>query len=70
MAMVTERGKSRSAEVAGTVRLMTDQPVEVPPLSDLEKLRHRWAYQINRRPWIVPTALLGAAAVVLLLRKR
>ena len=70
MAGVEERERPSRQQVAGTVRLMTDEPVEVPPLAQLDTLRQRWAYQVNRRPWIVPALLLGAAALLLLLRRR
>jgi len=65
-----ERSRTRPEQVAGTVRLMTDEPVEVPPLSQLDSLRDRWSYQVNRRPWIIPAALLAVVAVVLLSRRR
>lgn len=68
--MVEERKRSKPREVAGTVQLMTEDPIEVPPLAELESLRQRWAYQVNRHPWIVPALLLGGAALVLLLRRR
>ena len=69
-AVVEERKRSRDRQVAGTVQLMTDEPVVVPPLAQLETLRHRWTEELSRRPWIVPALLVGAAALVLLLRRR
>ena len=60
----------QSPDVTGTVQLMTDVPVEMPRPSALETLRERWAYQVNRRPWIIPATLLAAGALVLLFRRR
>lgn len=49
---------------------MTDEPVELPAGSPFETIRERLAYQVGRRPWIIPAALLTAGAVVLMLRRR
>ena len=57
------------AEAGGSVRLMTDDPVQLPRPSAVETLRERWAYQVSRRPWLIPAALLAAGALVLLLRR-
>lgn len=57
-------------EVRGTVRLMTERPVELPVPSASPSLWERAAYQRSRRPWLIPAALLGAAALVLLVRRR
>lgn len=66
----SHEAQRRAEPVAGTVQLMTEQPLEVPPLSQLDTLRNRWAYQVSRRPWIIPAALLAAGALVLLLLRR
>ncbi len=62
--------RSREEEVPGAVRLMTEEPIEMPAPSPFESLRERWAYQVNRRPWIIPATLLAAGALFLLLRRR
>ena len=51
---------------AGTIRLMTDVPVEIdehePALLAAARI------QLNRLPWVVPAVVLGAAATYLMLR--
>jgi len=49
---------------------MTAVPVELPRPPEVESLRERWAYHVNRRPWIIPATLLGVGALVLLVRRR
>lgn len=53
---------------AGTVRVVTDVPVEIdadePPLLAAARI------QLRRRPWVVPAVALGTAATFLLLRHR
>jgi len=56
--------------VPGVVRLMTEEPLEVPGPSAFNTLRERWAEAVNRRPWIIPAGLLGAAGLFLLVRRR
>ncbi len=61
---------ARRAQVSGEVRLMTPVPLEMPALTPTESLRERWSYQLSRRPWLIPATLLGAGALVLVLRRR
>jgi len=55
--------------VAGTVRIMTDEPLEVSADPDGGGFAAGFR-QLSRRPWIVPAALLGGAALYFLLRRR
>jgi len=61
--------ETNSPPVAGTVQIMTEEPLEVSP-DPYEDGRAPWMRALRRRPWIVPAALLGAAAAYLLLRRR
>jgi hypothetical protein len=70
MTGASDTPRSRHPDVAGTVQLMTDEPIEMPASAPLDSFREQWAYQVNRRPWIIPAALLAAGALVLLLRRR
>lgn len=65
----SEDAEENPRPVAGTVRIMTDEPLEVSsdPVSGALATGLR---QLNRRPWIVPAALLGGAALYFLLRRR
>jgi hypothetical protein len=56
--------------VPGVVRLMTEEPLEMPSPTLLDGIRERVAETLNRRPWLVPACLLGAGGVFLLLRRR
>jgi uncharacterized protein len=65
---VTERiARGEQHTVRGTVRLMAP-PVPVParPTGALRTLR----VQLSQRPWLMPAALMGATALVLVLRGR
>jgi hypothetical protein len=55
--------------VAGTVRLMTDEPLEWTD-DEHGPVRERVAEIVNRRPWILPAALLALGAAFLLFRRR
>lgn len=58
-----------SRPVAGTVRIMTEEPLSVSP-DPREDERAPWQRELRRRPWIVPAVLLGAAAAYFLIRRR
>ena len=60
---------SEQRAVEGTVRLMTDEPVELPG-DDHSELRGRVVRAVNERPWLIPAVLLGGAVAFLLLRRR
>jgi len=51
------------------VRIMTDEPLEVSADPDGGGFAAGFR-QLSRRPWIVPAALLGGAALYFLLRRR
>jgi uncharacterized protein involved in exopolysaccharide biosynthesis len=55
--------------VAGTVRLMTEDPFEFE--EDVKVgLGQRLASITTRRPWVIPAALLGIGVAFLVLRRR
>jgi hypothetical protein len=56
--------------VAGTVRLMTEEPLEMPRNGRAEGIREQLSLIVNRRPWLVPAVLLGAGVAYLLVRRR
>jgi hypothetical protein len=56
--------------VAGTVRLMTEEPLEMPRNGHAEGIRQQLNLIVNRRPWLVPAVLLGAGVAYLLVRRR
>jgi hypothetical protein len=56
--------------VPGTVRLMTEEPLEMPRDGHAEGLRQQLNLIVNRRPWLVPAVLLGAGVAYLLVRRR
>jgi CBS domain-containing protein len=56
--------------VAGTVRLMTDEPIVVRSLEGEPPLGERLSELVRRRPWIAPAALLAVVAAYLVLRRR
>ncbi|TMB93009.1 MAG: hypothetical protein E6J45_00815 [Chloroflexi bacterium] len=58
-----------AAPVEGTVRLMTDEPLEMPA-TEMGELRERVAEAVNRRPWLVPAVLMALGVAFLLLRRR
>ena len=62
-------GVEHQAPVEGTVRLMTEEPLELPG-SERGELRERVAEAVNRRPWLVPAVLLALGLAFLLLRRR
>ena len=55
--------------VAGTVRLMTDDPYEID--SDVEGgIGQRLSAIAAKSPWIIPVALVGIGVAYLVLRRR
>jgi hypothetical protein len=62
-----EEGAPR--RVAGTVRLMTEDPFEFD--EDAETgMRQRITAIATRKPWVIPAALLGIGVTFLVLRRR
>jgi hypothetical protein len=59
----------RPRRVAGTVRLMTDDPFEVD--EDAETgLGQRLKTIAAEKPWVIPAVLLGIGVAFLVLRRR
>ena len=52
---------------AGTIRVVTDVPVEIDPNEPALLAAAR--IQLTRRPWVVPALVLGLGAAYLLLRR-
>ena len=58
-----------SRRVAGTVRLMTEDPFEIDEAADTG-IGHRLSSIASRSPWIIPAALVGIGVAFLVLRRR
>jgi hypothetical protein len=54
--------------VAGTVRLMTEDPFEID--DEAPRARQRLSSIAARSPWIIPVALMGIGVAFLVLRHR
>ena len=54
--------------VAGTVRLMTEDPFEIDDAG--AGISDRIRSMAARRPWIIPAALVGIGVAFLVLRRR
>ncbi|MGA8362146.1 MAG: hypothetical protein WB807_07710 [Candidatus Dormiibacterota bacterium] len=64
---VEDEEESRS-RVAGTVRLMTDDPFEI---DDAETgIRQRLSSIAAKSPWVIPAVLVGIGVAFLVLRRR
>ena len=59
----------RPPQVAGTVRLMTEDPFEIDDEAGAG-LAKRLASIISDKPWIIPAVLLGIGVAFLVLRRR
>jgi hypothetical protein len=59
----------RPRRVAGTVRLMTEDPFDVDEGAKTG-LAHRVKAIAARKPWVIPAALLGIGVAFLVLRRR
>jgi hypothetical protein len=55
--------------VAGTVRLMTEDPFEIDDDAD-SGLGGRLSSIVSKSPWIIPAALVGIGVAFLVLRRR
>jgi hypothetical protein len=55
--------------VAGTVRLMTEDPFEINDEADAG-LSQRFAGLTTARPWLIPVTLLAIGVAFLVLRRR
>ncbi len=65
---VSGEAETVEAVVPGTIRLMTDEPL--PVSAGRPAVIERAAIMLNRRPWLVPAALVAAGVAYLLLRRR
>jgi hypothetical protein len=66
---VAEGEEERPRRVAGTVRLMTEEPFEID--EDAEAgIGQRVSAIVTRKPWVIPAALLGIGVAFLVLRRR
>jgi hypothetical protein len=66
---VPEGEDERPRRVAGTVRLMTEDPFEIDEDSEAG-LGQRLSAIVTRKPWVIPAALLGIGVAFLVLRRR
>jgi hypothetical protein len=66
--MGPEITRGRHERVPGTVRLMTDNPIEMP-LSAAGG-QSSFAEQLEERPWLLAVASLAVLGFFLLLRRR
>jgi hypothetical protein len=55
--------------VAGTVRLMTEDPFEIDDEAD-SGLGRRLSSIASKSPWVIPAALVGIGVAFLVLRRR
>ena len=58
---------SQPAQPAGTIRVVTETPVEVPRTPGALA---GWRGELSRRPWLAPAAILGLLAAYLLFGRR
>jgi hypothetical protein len=64
-----EGEEERPRRVAGTVRLMTEDPFDID--DDAETgIGQRLSAIVTQKPWIIPAALLGIGVAFLVLRRR
>ena len=66
---VAEGEEERPRRVAGTVRLMTEDPFEIDEDADTG-IGQRLSAIATRKPWIIPAALLGIGVAFLVFRRR
>jgi hypothetical protein len=55
--------------VAGTVRLMTEDPFEIDETPQ-SGMAQRFAGLATAKPWLIPVALMGIGVAFLVLRRR
>jgi hypothetical protein len=64
-----EDEEDRPRPVAGTVRLMTEDPFEIDDDAD-SGLSRRLSSIASKSPWVIPAALVGIGVAFLVLRRR
>lgn len=66
---IVEDEEERPQPVAGTVRLMTEDPFEIDEHAD-GSVGRRLSSIARKSPWIIPVALMGIGVAFLVLRPR
>jgi hypothetical protein len=64
----TEGEEAAPRRVAGTVRLMTEDPFEIDETQS--GMAQRFAGLTSAKPWLIPVALMGIGVAFLVLRRR
>jgi hypothetical protein len=65
----TEDDEEAPRRVAGTVRLMTEDPFEIDETPQ-SGMAQRFAGLTTAKPWLIPVALMGIGVTFLVLRRR
>jgi hypothetical protein len=65
----TEGEEETPRRVAGTVRLMTEDPFDIDETPQ-GGVADRFAGLTTAKPWLIPVALMGIGVAFLLLRRR
>jgi hypothetical protein len=65
----TEGEEEAPRRVAGTVRLMTEDPFEIDEAPQ-SGIGHSLAGLTTAKPWLIPVALMGIGVAFLVLRRR
>ena len=65
----TDGEEAAPRRVAGTVRLMTEDPFEIDETPQ-GGVGQRFAGLTTEKPWLIPVALMGIAVAFLVLRRR
>jgi hypothetical protein len=66
---IVDDEEERPRRVAGTVRLMTEDPFEIDESAD-GNVGRRLSSVVAKSPWIIPVALMGIGVAFLVLRRR
>jgi len=66
---VVEEEEESPRRVAGTVRLMTEDPFEIDDAADAG-VGQRLTSIATKSPWIIPVVLMGIGVAFLVLRRR
>jgi hypothetical protein len=66
---IVDEEEERPRRVAGTVRLMTEDPFEIDESAD-GNVGRRLSSIAAKSPWIIPVVLMGLGVTFLVLRRR
>jgi hypothetical protein len=66
---IVDEEEERPRRVAGTVRLMTEDPFEIDENAD-GNVGRRLSSIAAKSPWIIPVVLMGIGVTFLVLRRR